>query len=69
MKIVSHFLTELQLEVIKKLVDKKFYPNRSEAIRSLINDGLLDKIKLISKNDKEYLEYFNTIYKNEEVEE
>ena len=68
MKLISVNLTEIQLEIIQKLVKKKLYPNRSEAIRSLINRGLENKIALISKNNKEYLEYFNVIYENSETE-
>lgn len=65
MKLISINLTELHLEVIEKLVNKKIYPNRNEAIRSLLDKGLLDKIALISKNNQEYLEYFNVFYKND----
>lgn len=67
MKLISLNLTELQIEIITKLVDKKLYPNRSEAIRSLINRGLESKVALISKSNKEYLEYFDAVYEDLEI--
>lgn len=64
--LISLHITELQFNIIKKLIDKKLYPNRSEALRSLINKGLESKVALISKNNEEYLKYFNTIYEAKE---
>lgn len=37
---ISQYFTEVQLEIIEKLVDNKVFPNRSEAIRALVNRGL-----------------------------
>lgn len=67
MKLISINLTELQLEIIQKLVKIKLYPNKSEAIRSLLNNSLEKKISLISKNNEEYLKYFNLIIENKNL--
>ena len=40
MKVVTVHLPEPYIEAIDELVRKKLYPNRAEAIRMLVRDGL-----------------------------
>jgi len=49
MKIVTINVSIIQLEAIKKLVDSRVYPSRSEAIRVAIRDWLITESKLYNE--------------------
>ena len=46
MKIVTINVSKIHLDLIKKLVDSRIYPSRSEAIRVAIRDWLITESKL-----------------------
>ena len=40
MKVITLGLPELYIDALDRLVDQKYYPNRSEAIRTAVRDLL-----------------------------
>jgi len=49
MKLITLYLPEPYIEALDRLVNKKFYPNRAEAIRSAIHDLLRDEFWIVEK--------------------
>ncbi len=49
MKIVTINVSQIQLDLIQRLVESRIYPSRSEAIRVAIRDWLITEAKLYKK--------------------
>ncbi len=46
MKLITLHLPELYIKALDSLVQKKMYPNRAEAIRMFIRDGINRELKM-----------------------
>lgn len=78
MKLISINISEKQEIMIQSFVKLGYYPNRSEAIRNLLNIGIMIQLDVIKSNSHEKLQKETTytfprddpMYKiNKEIEE
>mgnify|MGYP001151855087 CR=1 FL=1 len=51
MKLITLYLPEPYLRALDKLVNAKFYPNRAEAIRLFVRDGIISETTKTVEND------------------
>lgn len=52
MKLISINIDEAYLKAIEELIDAKRFPNRSEAIRQFIRDGIVKEMGMIEKKKR-----------------
>jgi Arc/MetJ-type ribon-helix-helix transcriptional regulator len=51
MKMITLYLPERYIQSLDQLVDRRFYPNRAEAIRMAVRDLLTDEAWIREQNE------------------